>query len=96
MATKYRIVTTTRFRPRKPQQLGKYDVPVAAVELAEDIQRLHRALTELQQVDHTNIASSDTQTQRDHASAMLQSQIMLIRLWQRYAKRRLATKYLAP
>jgi hypothetical protein len=50
----------------------------------------------LKSIDPVNITTSDTQAQRDFGREMHRSAIMLVQLWHRYAKRKLATRYLAP
>lgn len=90
MATKFKIVGQKLVR-----RIGRYDVPIAAVELAEDIYRLELIHTLLKRVEPQNCGDSATAKQRDTNDLVITRTLQLVRQWQRHAKRKLATEYLA-
>jgi len=91
MTTKWKVIGHKKVK----RDLGVYDVPVEAINLAEDIAHIDAIIALLRKVDSWNISESKTQEQRDWASDMLQSQIILLQTWRRYAHKKLATKFLA-
>lgn len=74
----------------------KPGVPVMAIQLSEDLLRLERIHADLKLIEPWNIGEIQTQSQRDFCDDMLRSTIALVLSWQRYAKRKLQTEYLAP
>jgi hypothetical protein len=68
--------------------------PVEALHIAEDLMALELAMQLLRSIDTNNISDSDTQTQRDFARDMMQSTLLLIESWRRFAERKLRKDYL--
>jgi hypothetical protein len=89
--TRYKIVGKA-----PPKAAVRGDVPVDALRLITDINRLEFALELLEEIDDWSIANSNTLPAREFARGMRSSQIALVRSWLRHAKRRLRTEYLAP
>ena len=89
--TKYRIVGHG-----PPKQSRRGDVPVEAVELVADIERLERVIDLLKRVDDWNITASATDKDREFARDMRESTVALVRSWHRYARLKLRKEYLAP
>jgi hypothetical protein len=74
----------------------KREVPVAAIQLGEDIRTLERIVKDLETIEPWNIGQIQTQDQRDFCFSMIRSTIGLVRTWERNARRKLQTEYLAP
>jgi len=77
------------------QRVGQYDVPVEAVHLAQDIERIEIILSALQRLDTNNISHTKTDEQREFGELMKYNTIALVRTWHRYAKLKLRD-FLAP
>lgn len=87
MATRYKVISKTR--PK--HLLGHYEVPDEALNLNESILMLEQVLTLLKKIEPYHITKDS-----EFGWQMLQSQMTLVKSWLRYARRKLATEYLAP
>jgi len=70
-------------------------VPLETVSISEDALRLDLAIALIQSLDPLNLGAGDTQEERDFASDMRRSQVVLLKTWKEYARRKLQ-RLLAP
>ena len=89
MTTKYKIIG--RKDSRRKDLLGNYNVPDAAMQLAEEIQAIRWALELLQRVDERNITHGD----QDFGYLLKHTTLTQIRTWERTARKKLVEGYLA-
>jgi uncharacterized membrane protein len=95
VARKFTKTIGRLFKPSEERRL-RNETPVEALHLNEDIRDLETILHLLGKIDPANIGENLSERDRESFRDLLYATRNRIRLWHRFARRKLQTEYLAP